>query len=124
MGINLPPMRRPPPPMRPKRKSLKDIGKEAPKMFYTPDEIDNEDAFIELYFMNTNLVNPILFDNDKPEITEHGLIAFKLCYEKIKLINAKVDYVYVQFEQKNQFLKMYLGQQLDKNGFIQNKKYI
>jgi hypothetical protein len=124
MGINLPrPTKAPPYPLGVKT-PIEDIGRQSPKMFYTPDEIEYDDHIIKISFMNTSIVPPIAPYKDRlynRDFSEHQLRLTYMTYEKVILKNSLYDYVYVQEGQKEKFLEMYLGIEAKDT---KNKRYI
>jgi len=96
------------------------IGYSSPKMFYTPDEIEQDIPVIKLAFTNNNVIKLFLREFYKP--TDIQIIQYLLTYKKVILTNCEYEFVYVQEGQEELFLEMYMGiKHEEKQKF---KKYI
>jgi len=80
---------------------------ESPKLFYTPDEVDEvvDMDFIHLSFSNSAIV-PSMFLNNNYELDSRIKIT-KILYIKIFFRNAKYDYVWVMEKAKDLFMEVY-----------------
>jgi len=83
----------------------------SPKMFYTPDELEN---------YNTDIPRIQLAFNSFLYIDMNNNLSMKrttLSYTKIIIRNGRYDFVFVQDEQIELFYKMYLQENNERNSY-------
>ena len=84
---------------------MKKIITNAPKMYYTPEEIESERDYIQLAFMNTDIIFPQLSRQDSDDFSIKQTI---INYKKIYFKNAKYEYIFVMEELIDKFHKIYI----------------
>lgn len=94
------------------KKAPPDISSTVPKMYYNEQElyeynIDANNAIIQIYFNNFNLVSSVLVENSTPKM-QISIVR----YEKVTLKNCKYSTLYVMSDLMDKFTEIYLPKEI------------